>query len=364
MRILHMISSPAAGGAEIYVRDLSKSLASKGNEVHVLFMYFPDDLGHDCSFATDFINDLHSSGVKTHFLGKKYRLNFLSGWLGLRRYVRRNKIQVLHSHMKYGVMCAAFLPVPVVYTHHSIAAGAGKMWFLLSRLIVDKYIGISSICSRALKSLVGDSVHTIENGVNRNRLNPFLRQYSPDLGPLKCVMVGRIRPEKNYSLLLHALAFMSDVAQSKIEVNIVGEGADEAMSALRAKIDDSGFSTSVHLKGNQIDIPSFLSDAHVFLMTSTVEGMPIALIEAAMSGLPCIVTDVGGCSEVINKCCNGIIIRSGDAQGLSQAIMTLFKEPGYVRRFSQSALDHSDIYSMELSVFKHTQLYERCIASC
>lgn len=43
-------------------------------------------------------------------------------------------------------------------------------------------------------------------------------------------------------------------------------------------------------------------------MSSSSEGLPISLTEAAISGLPCIVTDIGGCAEIIVKSNNGVVV--------------------------------------------------------
>ena len=77
-------------------------------------------------------------------------------------------------------------------------------------------------------------------------------------------------------------------------------------AALETKIVMEGLERTIQLLGNRNDVPALLAHSQLFLMSSAYEGLPIALIEATMSGLPCVVTNVGGCREIIEKCQNGV----------------------------------------------------------
>jgi hypothetical protein len=58
MRILHFISSPAAGGAETYVRDLSIQMRKKGHDVHIVFLESAAESGRDLAFEKTFLESL------------------------------------------------------------------------------------------------------------------------------------------------------------------------------------------------------------------------------------------------------------------------------------------------------------------
>ena len=96
----------------------------------------------------------------------------------------------------------------------------------------------------------------------------------------------------------------------------------------------------------------------IFIMSSAWEGLPISLIEASISGLPCIVTDVGGCSEVLNTCKNGIIVEPNNAQKLADAITSYFENPEKIYEHSKNGMFYSKIYSIENSTKEHLKLYQ------
>src|SRR3546814_3800768 len=77
---------------------------------------------------------------------------------------------------------------------------------------------------------------------------------------------------------------------------IAGDGTE--MEALRALIDELGLGANIELLGTRRDVPELMSESDLMVNSSLFEGLPIALIEAAMSALPAVATDVGGSGEI------------------------------------------------------------------
>src|SRR5690606_23120808 len=100
-----------------------------------------------------------------------------------------------------------------------------------------------------------------------------------------------------------------------------------------------------------------LNDADIFLMSSAWEGLPIALTEATISGLPCIVTDVGGCIEIIENSKNGIVVSPNNPQALADAIYKLVSEPKLIEEYSKNAIQNSAHYSISKAAQLHVSLY-------
>jgi glycosyltransferase involved in cell wall biosynthesis len=96
-------------------------------------------------------------------------------------------------------------------------------------------------------------------------------------------------------------------------------------------------------------------------MSSAWEGMPIALLEASMSGLPFIATDVGGCAEVARLCGNGLIVPPGDAAAFAEALAGLVTDPEQIEALSRAALANAGIFSIETSAKAHLALYQRLL---
>ena len=77
-------------------------------------------------------------------------------------------------------------------------------------------------------------------------------------------------------------------------------------------------------------IERYYRAADSFVLTSIREGMPIALLEAMATGLPCIATRLRGVTDtVIDHGINGLLIEPGDAEGLAGALRTLIENRSF-----------------------------------
>lgn len=136
------------------------------------------------------------------------------------------------------------------------------------------------------------------------------------------VAMGRLAPQKNYPMMIKAFV---EVVKRHPEQKLKIYGAGPQRAELENLISNLGLSSNVFLCGQTHDVPSALSDAIGFLMTSDYEGMPNALMEAMAMGLPCIATDCpcGGPAELIVDGENGFLVATGDETALSNRVKAL-----------------------------------------
>lgn len=355
MRILQIISAPAAGGAEVYVKDLSKALSGAGHQLYIGFIGHAKDIGRSALYEEEFLKDLTNSGIQYFFIGNEARRRPWLGAFRLRRFIRKNEIDICHCHLLYGLAFVAFAKVRCVYTHHAMEPIIGKLGYRLINFWVDQYIGISEVCARLLSSWTGQNVKTIFNGVDSEKFD--LKKKSVNGEKLTFVTIGRITPVKNHALLVDAVSKLPLEIKRRVSFKIVGEGRISATNALKNQISALGLDELIELVGNINDVPEFLLSCDAFVMTSDREGFPISLIEASFCGLPCIVTNVGGCPEIIELCKNGVLVPPKDAIALSRAIASFVSDPQKMVYFSRNARKYSGRFSIERAANSHTHLY-------
>lgn len=94
---------------------------------------------------------------------------------------------------------------------------------------------------------------------------------------------------------------------------------------------------AIRFMGWQEDVRPFLAGADAFVFPSYREGFPNVVLQAGAMGLPCIVTNINGCNEIIEDGRNGIIIPPHDREQLYLAMRTLIVSPQKTRKLASEA---------------------------
>ena len=358
MRVLHAISSAAAGGAEIYVRDLSIEMVRAGHKVFILFLDRASEAGRDGAFEADFLKQLDENGIEYGFIGAAARKKPWLGAKAMRKAVSDFSPDIVHCHLYYAAIFSLFIKAPkIVYTHHNIKLGASALLYKLLDLKVSRYIGICLACKKLLESVSRKEVVRIDNGVSPERVRKRHRAAGQG-GDVNLLSVGRLSDQKNLSLLIASLATLEN---QKYRLRIAGEGV--LHKELMRLADEKGITDRVEFLGNVSNVDELLYDADVFVMSSAWEGLPIAQIEATLSGLPVVVTNVGGCSEIVHKVCNGIVVDELIESSYAQALEMMINNHGLREVFSHNALTYSGDYLIKASADKHLALYEDALTA-
>lgn len=354
MSIVHIISCPASGGAEVYVKDLSIAAVNRGHKVSVVFLDRAEEAGRQEDYQRKFLAELDEAGVKYDFIGAKARRNPFFGWLRTRHILRKLDPDVVHAHLYYGVLFSAWNGRPVVYTNHSVRVRFPRaVYRILLNNILAAYVGISTVCAAALRKKSCFPVVQINNGVDRARLALGLDAPSSEKGSFVFLAVGRLVKEKNYPRLLASLGRLPENLSWRLQ--IAGEGSER--HALEEMSDRMGLSDRIEFLGAVTDVAKRMSEASAFVMSSDWEGLPIALIEATLMGLPVVVTNVGGCAEVVHAACNGIVVDEMSEEAFSDALRRMLEDSDLRRSFSRNALLYGSKYELSTALDQHLKLY-------
>lgn len=137
----------------------------------------------------------------------------------------------------------------------------------------------------------------------------------------KIVAVGRLTEGKGFSTLLKSIAILKD--RKEYNLHIYGDG--ELMEELTNLAKQLNIANYVYFEGHKEDIVYHIRDAEIFVLSSTSEGMPNALIEAMSMGLACISTDFpsGASRDLIRNYENGIIVPVNNPEETSLEIQKL-----------------------------------------
>lgn len=134
------------------------------------------------------------------------------------------------------------------------------------------------------------------------------------------VFVGRLVKDKGVSELVQAFLKLNNPKSHLILVGPYEEGRDELPSSIKEIISEAA---NIHSVGFQTDIRPYLSVADIFVFPSYREGFPNVVLQACSMGLPCIVSDINGCNEVIRHEYNGLLVPSKSVELLYEAMNRL-----------------------------------------
>lgn len=356
MKLMHFIAAPAAGGAEVYVKDLCKAMARQGHDVHLVFLSRAEEIGRDPDYQERYLSEIDSAGITYSFMPPGSRRRPFNSGRHLRNIVSDYSPDLLHCHLYYSLLFAFFVSsIPVVYTHHNILLKVPSFLYRIFDFRVAAYIGISQACTNLLRSVSVKTVQRIDNGVDFNRVLPVesRREATPHVA-----MVGTLCEQKNYDLFLEAVALLGDL---EFSVSIAGEGEDK--SRLMRKVEDLGLPRKVTFLGNISNVKELLAGADIFAMSSSWEGLPISLLEATAAGLPSIVTNVGGCSEVIHSCQSGVVVDDPTPLEYAHALGSLIESHASRCFYGENASRYSSKYSIQYSAERHLALYDQLVRS-
>lgn len=171
----------------------------------------------------------------------------------------------------------------------------------------------------------------------------------------KIVAVGRLVPQKNHELLIKSFSIFHKINKDYI-LNIYGVG--QLLDELQLLVFQLGLNNYVIFNGFSSDVHKEIKDAEQFILSSDFEGMPNALMEAMMMGLPCISTNCSGIPEIIDNEKNGILVEKGDICGLARAMLRLSEDKNLREKIGKNAMRKAEEWQLEKIVKKWENLFE------
>jgi glycosyltransferase involved in cell wall biosynthesis len=357
--IAHVLSSFGMGGQERVALDLAVEQVRRGHRVHAVSIA---PLPHGV-LAEAF----RSQGIAVHSVPKGRGVD-PRVVLGLVKLIRRERIDVLHTHnpqpLVYGSVAGKLTRRVVVHTKHGANPDAGRRLWLrrASGHLVKAYVAVSDATAdvaRRNRECVPSRLSIIRNGIDLGAYHPddleARRAIREELGIPQDAFVfgtiGRVSVEKDHVLLVKAAG---PLLGPKVRLVIVGDGSE--MERVRAA--SSPFVQSIVLTGLRRDVPRLLTAFDAFVLSSKSEGLPIALLEAMATGLAIVSTSVGGVPEVVEHGAAAILVPAGDEGALRKALVEV-QAPCRREALAARARIRAQAFDVKAAVDAYLALYRR-----
>lgn len=364
LNVVQMTDVTGRGGAEKALVDLALRLDRSRFNVTVVAT----------RYTGNYQPLLDAAGVRTLVVERNSRWESHK-MLGLVRFMRRQPVHVLHTHLfganTWGRVLGRLAGVPVIIAHeHWSSKAQREVWVdrLLYRL-TDRILVPSEASKQLVMQMEGIPARYLDvtyNGVDISRFKPGAEAATVrrelGLAPEDVVIgtVGRLSADKGGQDDLLWAANELRKSHPHVRLLIIGDGP------LRPELEkyagelgmlDSG---AALFTGTRDDVTRLLNAMDVFVLPSHKEALPIAVLEAMSMCLPVVATRVGGVPEVVQDGSTGLLVEPGDRPALKEAMTRLVTDRDLAQRLGSSgqARVHAH-FTIDKMVDHVEQLYER-----
>lgn len=364
-RVVYIIFGLACGGAEMVLLELVKGLDRSRYEPIVISLAPPDTLSDDFARA----------GVQVQHLGLRRLVDSPATFLRAAVLVKRLQPDLLHGVLFYGDITARLLRMlrvapKAVSAIHSTYIGPRWQEQVLRHTdpFASAVTAVSTIVADArvaARTTSREKIKVIENGIDPARFGhpdaaEIVRirdRLGIDSQDRVVLCVGRLEPEKNHALLIRAFA---RIVQTHADALLLIVGSGSLASELENDARGLGIGARVRFAGHLSPVDPVFHLAELFVLSSSIEGLPMVVLEAMAASLPMVLTNVGGIPDVVDNELTGLLVPPEDEDALAFAIARMLDATVETRAAFGAAARRrlEERFSMEAMVTSTQTLYD------
>ncbi len=372
---------PSFGGSGHVATRLGQHLANKGHIIHFITYQRPFSLMWQQTEGVhvDLVDSFDYPLFDT--IGPPYTMALTSKIV---KVAKDAELDLIHAHYAIPHAMAAYMAreingIPYVVTLHGSdvhTLGQDPAYKPVVQHTVEKADAVTAVsqflADKAHKGLgIKRDIHVIPNFIDTTQFSKVLGiRLVVERG---CVSVRKeedafeIEPEDK--ILLHASNFrkvkrvvelveiMRTVVDHNPNARLVIAGDGPTRIDVERRIEDLKLCDNVHLLGVKSNMQEIMCSSDIFLLNSTLEGMPLTLLEAMACSLPVITTPAGGIPELVRADKDGIVTKGFEQEEFAQAILHLLENEGERKRLAKAGrqrvntFDSNKIVPMYENVF-------------
>jgi glycosyltransferase involved in cell wall biosynthesis len=366
IKVLHIIKSLGRGGAEMLLPETLKEHNQAQYEFH--YIYF-------LPWKNQMVESIEVAGGKVICLSAKNNMQLVLKYKHIIDYCLANQIQLIHAHLPWAGFVSRLvhfkIGIPLLYTEHNLQ----ERYHFLTKFI-NKWsfnyqtmaIGVSEDVSQSILQNINPIIpcKTILNGVN---IHNFQRNNSDDRAairkqyaiPERGILVGTVAVFRFQKRLDKWLEILSEAISKNSNIYGIIVGAGILEPEIYAKHKELNLEGKVFFSGIQTNVKPYYEAMDIFMMSSSFEGLPVALLEAMSMSCAIVSTDAGGIKEVLLNNENGIMVAVDDWKILSSSISALAQNPSQLTYFQDEARKRvAEKFSIKTMVTQLESLYNSC----
>lgn len=344
MNVLQFIGSFHQGGSERQAVQLARLLQADGS-VNVQLATLEND-----GVLRAEVEKMGFTAIPEFRLTSFYDANFVKQLMRCARFLRENKIEIIHTHDFYtnifGMFAAQLAQVPLAVASKRETGGMrSRMQKRIEKFAFRQANAIVANSEAVKKYLIaegvaGAKIRVIYNGLDLERLTPEItdrKTICEQLGlpaeeNIKLItLVANLRHKvKNHPMFLRAV---QKVLQKFQDAHFVLAGEGELRTDLEKLAAELKIAENTHFVGRCAQVPELLSVSFAGVLTSFNEGFSNSILEYMAARLPVVATRVGGADEAIAEGETGFLVESDDDAALANRLIELLEDEEKARKF-------------------------------
>ncbi|MFW5795078.1 MAG: glycosyltransferase [Bacillota bacterium] len=354
MKILNVINSFNYGGAENLLLNSLSFFKEYNHEIKVLSL--SNKLKLNVREHENIIDYVDSKSPKS-----------LISFFALFNHLKENKYDIIHAHLFPTIYYCSIIKklgiynAPLVITEHSTHNKRRDINLLkpIEKFVYKSFDDVICI-SKGTKDNLNDwivrdkSMKTVYNGIDLKKFSYDRPKYNyEDKSEIKLIMVASFSKQKDQLTVIKSLQKLP----KEFKLYFAGEGPK--LGQAKKLVDNLGLSDRVIFLGNRNDIPDLLKTMDIFILSSNWEGFGLVVVEAMASGLPVIVSNIPGLSEVVNG--YGKVFEQGNKKELSEIILEISTNNELYKKLAEKSVERAQDFSMRKMVEEYINIYENLV---
>jgi len=362
MKILHINTERTWRGGEQQTFYLLKGLKEKKILSHLI-----------CQPGSPMAKRAANAGYKTFTIPMRGEAD-LSAIYKIRRLIKKNRYDIIHSHTSHAHTLAFFASigtgavrlvtrrVDFSILRHSFLKLSGIKY----RFMADYYVAISHKIKDVLISdgINPSLVFVAHSGVDLNRFGNadsghLISEFDIRKNEKIVINVAHLAEHKGQRYLIKAMpAVLDKIPDARFF--IVGGG--ELLDELQSMASSLGLNKKLIFTGFRGDVGAFYKLADLFVMSSREEGLGTAVLDALALGKPVVATMAGGIPEVIKNGVTGKLVPTRDPRALADGIADILINSGEGYRMAEQGKSLvREKFSIDAMVSKNIEVYRRIL---
>jgi len=330
MRIIQIIDSLEAGGAERMAVNYANGLASRIDFSGIVATRKEGPLLNQISKSVSYL-----------FLNKKSSID-LKAVFRLRKFVIENNVEIVHAHStSYFLAFLLKLSYPslqlIWHDHYGNSEFLSKRPLTGLKICLPFFKGSIAV-NQQLKIWAEKTLH-FKNVIylaNFPTLENEGKEHTVLLGiqGKRIVSLANLRVQKNHFLLVDVAKKVKE-SHPEWTFHLIGKDFEDVYSEqIKKLIVEYNLDKSVFIYGSRADVKNILKQSTIAVLTSQSEGLPVALLEYGLNNKPIVVTNVGEIPLIVKNGVNGFMVATADVQMFYESLIMLMENDSLQNDFS------------------------------